>query len=255
MATYMHISHYYVLCCLLFCAASRSPKPILPEFVFIASRKPVDVAKKNGFTAKGTNDDVCEHVTGASCKDHTTAFIDADVNMEHAVNVWGPHLLSKQSGNFHVYMINATKNFYYCSLSLNLYTNLIKSYQIEKETNCVEKQVVVSPERWIAFDHIPRANILGVCTFSYDAEQDKLSLIANCSSIHDRTTKSHGNSRPYQSPNIFKPRRQSFTMTPGSAPCSDCYPDNVECDSKSLSGAEMIEAKTKHLEAKTPTLA
>lgn len=113
-----------LLCCLLFSATAVDP----PQYVYRADlRNPLEVFI-NGFLALGNNNDLHDHVSGASCQNHqvqgTTTFVDTTSDFAMAKR-WGEQLLyhrdvlvQPETDTFYIYQIRPARNFYNCELSL-----------------------------------------------------------------------------------------------------------------------------------------
>ena len=158
-----------MLCCLLLSAAVVWTDP--PEFVYRADlRDPMDVFEK-GFPALGNDDDLHNHVTGASCgtarQKGTTIFVDTC--SEHLAIKWGEVLISKSDfDGFYIYQIRTTASFHHCENSLRDIAKKIregkddpkKYQQYLYDADKLEEKKRTS--RWLAHSGVPKELIVRV---------------------------------------------------------------------------------------------
>ena len=108
----------HVFCCLLFPAVAVLAQP--PEVVYRADLRSPEYVFINGFPALGNNDNLHDHVTGASCvsREDNTAFVDTTTNLKF-VEWWGSHVIVDLSNStFYIYKIRTNQGFYNCKESL-----------------------------------------------------------------------------------------------------------------------------------------
>ena len=129
-----------VLCFLLLSAAVvQAVDP--PSIVYRSDYRSPDDIFENGFQALGDNDNLYDHVSGASCYKHArnTAFVATTSDKTFAINWTKNSFCFRETAEFfYVYKIRATENFYNAVASLRSigkkkYTDLANNFEHEEE--------------------------------------------------------------------------------------------------------------------------
>lgn len=207
----------HVICCLLFSVAVVSAGP--PEFVYRADSRSHEDVFESGFPALGDNDDVYDHLSGASCqgrdKKKLTAFIDTTDDETYAMEVWGPELLDDGKRVINIYEIRATQNFYNSWRSMKFYHHHMP-FSKQPQPRALEK-FAVPKNRWIAHGGIPASLIKKVTQYQYLIGDGWMGI--ETQNTNYQTSSSHGNFNPYVPNQHTTQGSTSFSTIPGTPAC------------------------------------
>lgn len=164
MAQYAHM-----LLCLLFSAAVVCAQ--FPPMVFRVDMHPPEHVNFKGFPALGDNDDLHDHVTGASCQSDqdNTEFVDTTASFEVAES-WVKALSDQNPGVevFYIYWIKTNDQFYSCPISLEKvsmdHRDTDTRVKYSNDVILINRQP--DRKRWLANEGIPASLILGAMKYT-----------------------------------------------------------------------------------------
>ena len=174
-----------LLCCLLFSAVVVWTEDS-PVYVLRADIRPPNDVFLNGFRSLGDNDNLLDHVSGASCQtathQGTTVFIDTTTNLLFA-KAWGEQLLSKTNilvppttNFYYVYVIHANSNFFNCEASLWKEADSLHDKSLHNTIVYLNQIYHVKQQsRWLAYYEITGYSISSAFIFAKENITDTTS--------------------------------------------------------------------------------
>ena len=197
----MAASHYQtalIIGWIVFCCLQLYCTPVLanpPKHVYRSDFRSPDDIFTNGFKKLGDNDDLNDHVTGASCYtgNQNTAFVATSESEQFATN-WGRDrtVVNPDESYVYVYRIRATGNFY------DVYQSLLQAYRITGDSLY---QALAShyeyQQEWVAFNSITANQIERVDVYGRPGPDGNMPLIRRQTNPNYVDSQSHGNPDPY----------------------------------------------------------
>ena len=192
-------NHYQTrICCIAFycgllCCTAVLANP--SKYVYRSDFRSPDEIFRNGFRPLGNNDDLKDHVTGASCNtgNRNTAFVATSTSEQFAIN-WGRDrtVVNPDERYIYVYRIRATGNFY------DVYQSLLQAY---RNTGDTMYQALANhyqyQQEWVAFNGVTANQVEQVDVYGRPDRNGHMPLIRSQTNPHYVDSQSHGNPDPY----------------------------------------------------------